>query len=72
MADALTRAGRIGLSPGARLIVVGQQDWRDWLLAPLAAAASVVLVAGLDPDAVDSAARIERIGQSEQATATLL
>lgn len=71
MADALARAQRIGLAPGARLLAVGEQDWRDWLLAPLAAGASVVLVAGLDPDAEGSAARIERIAESEQTTGAL-
>jgi uncharacterized protein (TIGR03089 family) len=71
MADAVRRAARIGLAPGARLIVIGEQDWRDWLLAPLAAGASVVLVAGLDPDAAESAAAIERIAAAERVTATL-
>lgn len=71
MDDAMARAARIGLSPGARLLVVGEHDWRDWLLAPLAAGASVVLIAGAD-GSPDAHARVERIATSEQVTARII
>jgi len=71
MDDAAARAARLGLGSGARMLAIGEQDWRDWLLAPLAVGGSVVLIAGLDPSAPDAEARIERIAGAERTTATL-
>jgi uncharacterized protein (TIGR03089 family) len=63
------RAAELGLTAGDRLLVVDSAEHRprplDWLLAPLAAGASVVLVR--EPDA----AALPRRAADERVTATL-
>jgi uncharacterized protein (TIGR03089 family) len=63
VAAATARAAELGLGPGGRLLVVGspRTGALDWLLAPLAAGASVVLVRGADPAALPRRAADERI-----------
>jgi uncharacterized protein (TIGR03089 family) len=63
VAAAATRAGELGLGTGDRLLVVEspQTALLDWLLAPLAAGASVVLVRGADPAALARRAADERV-----------
>jgi uncharacterized protein (TIGR03089 family) len=69
LAAAGARAAELGLGPGDRLLVVDADGSRpgalDWLLAPLAAGASVVLVR--EPDA----AALARRAADERVTATL-
>ena len=63
VAAAVARAGELGLGTGDRLLVVESPETRplDWLLAPLAAGASVVLVRGADPAALTRRAADERV-----------
>ncbi|HEV7756751.1 MAG TPA: TIGR03089 family protein [Mycobacteriales bacterium] len=67
VAAATTRAAELGLGPGDRLLVVESPrvGVLDWLLAPLAGGASVVLVRGADP------ASLPRRAADERVTATL-
>lgn len=65
-AEAADRAAALGIPPRGRVLLdaVRHPDPRDWLLAPLAAGASVVLCADLSalpPDAVDRRRADERI-----------
>jgi uncharacterized protein (TIGR03089 family) len=78
LAAAATRAGELGLGPGDRLLVAGspaaasldrtaapdRTDALDWLLAPLAVGASVVLVRGADAGALPRRAADERVTAS--------
>ena len=63
LAAATARAGELGLGAGDRLLVAEspQTTPLDWLLAPLAAGASVVLVRGADPSALPRRAADERV-----------
>jgi uncharacterized protein (TIGR03089 family) len=63
VATATARAGELGLGPGDRLLVVESPHTAplDWLLAPLAAGASLVLVRGADPAALPRRAADERV-----------
>jgi uncharacterized protein (TIGR03089 family) len=62
VAAATARAAELGLTPGARLLVANTPDDPvDWLLAPLAAGASVVLVRSPDPAALPQRAADERV-----------
>jgi uncharacterized protein (TIGR03089 family) len=67
VAAATARARELGLGPGDRLLVADSPPTAplDWLLAPLAAGASVVLVRGAD------AAALPRRAEDERVTATL-
>jgi uncharacterized protein (TIGR03089 family) len=69
LAAASARAAELGLDTGDRVLVVDSPGHRppllDWLLAPLAAGASVVLVREPDP------AALPRRAADERATATL-
>jgi uncharacterized protein (TIGR03089 family) len=64
-AAAADRAAGLGLTAGSRLLIVDspQAPARplDWLLAPLAAGASVVLCRNADPDKLATRAEQERI-----------
>ena len=66
---ALRRATELGLLAGDRVLTTAPWDgptaWVDGLLAPLAAGASLVLVAHADPD------RLSAKAEAERATATL-
>jgi hypothetical protein len=66
-AAARDRAAALGIASGARVLIdaAAHPDPLDWLLAPLAATASVVLCGRLDPAAVDG-----RLA-AEQATVAL-
>ncbi|RBY91746.1 TIGR03089 family protein [Blastococcus sp. TBT05-19] len=58
-------AGRLGIGPGDRVLVVDETAAEAgpvaWLLAPLAAGASIVLVSSPDPDALAARATSERV-----------
>ncbi|MFB9239731.1 TIGR03089 family protein [Plantactinospora siamensis] len=60
---ATERAAALGLTAGDRVLVDADRhpDPVDWLLAPLAAGASVVLCAGLDPARRDARLTTERV-----------
>ncbi len=62
---ARVRAAELGLAAGDRLLVLASDEVRprplDWLLAPLAAGASIVLLRNPDPTTVDARADAERI-----------
>ncbi|HKS98767.1 MAG TPA: TIGR03089 family protein [Rugosimonospora sp.] len=60
---AAARARELGISGGDRVLVdaAAYPDHLDWLLAPFAAGASVVLCQRLDPARVDDRATAERI-----------
>lgn len=57
------RAAELGLSPRARMLVDGDTvgDPVDWLLAPLAAGASIVLCRHLDHSRLDERVAAERV-----------
>jgi uncharacterized protein (TIGR03089 family) len=59
------RAQQLGLEPGGRLLVVDSADAparpADWLLAPLAAGASVVLCRNTDPEKLAQHAEQEQV-----------
>ncbi|MEV1142990.1 TIGR03089 family protein [Micromonospora sp. NPDC049799] len=61
------RADELGLAPGDRVLIdaAAHPDPQDWLLAPLATAATVVLCANLDPT------RLPSRTETEKATRTL-
>jgi uncharacterized protein (TIGR03089 family) len=65
VAAARGRAAELGLTAGDRLLVTDTADSRprplDWLLAPLAAGASVVLVRNPEPAALPRRAADERV-----------
>jgi len=62
IADARDRADRLGISGGRVLVDVdAYPDMRDWLLAPLAAGASVVLCRNLNPVRLEHRAASERV-----------
>jgi uncharacterized protein (TIGR03089 family) len=54
------RASELGLSAGDRVLIVDAPRPLDWLLAPLAAGASVVLLRNADPAKIKSRADAER------------
>lgn len=60
---ALQRAAQLGIGRTDRVLVNVDSHPRplDWLVAPLAAGASLVLCLGMRPDAVDAAGATERI-----------
>lgn len=60
---ATARAAELGLSPGARVLVDAARhpDPVDWLWAPLAAGASVVLCGNADPGRMADRAAVERV-----------
>lgn len=62
---AARRAAELGLGPGDRLLSAAPWDgptaWVDGLLVPLAAGASLVLVANPDPDLLEMRAEAERV-----------
>ena len=62
VARATARAEEAGLTPGARVLIEAEAtpDPLDWLLAPLAAGASVVLCRHLDPARLDARLGAER------------
>jgi uncharacterized protein (TIGR03089 family) len=62
-AAAAARAAALGIAPGARVLVDAARhpDPLDWLLAPLAAGATIVLVGRLDPATVAARAHAERV-----------
>jgi uncharacterized protein (TIGR03089 family) len=59
---AVARAAETGLTPGARVLIDAEAtlDPGDWLLAPLAAGASVVLCRHLDPARLEARLAAER------------
>jgi uncharacterized protein (TIGR03089 family) len=63
VARARERAAALELPPGGRVLVdaVAHPDPLDWLLAPLAAGASIVLCGNLDPAAVPARVAAERV-----------
>lgn len=65
VADARRRAGEWGLTTGDRVLSTlawsGYAEWRDALLAPLAAGASLVLCASPDPAALTRRAEVEQV-----------
>lgn len=63
MAAAADQAAALGIGPGARVLIdAGRHaDPVDWLLAPLAAGASVVLCANLDRAKLTGRAAAERV-----------
>lgn len=65
VAAATARAGELGLAATDRLLVTVSVDRAprplDWLLAPLAAGASVVLLRHPDPATLDHRAAVERV-----------
>ena len=63
MAAAADRAAALGIGPGARVLIDAARhaDPVDWLLAPLAAGASVVLCADLDRAKLTGRAAAERV-----------
>jgi uncharacterized protein (TIGR03089 family) len=63
MRAAAERAAALGITPGARVLIdAGRHaDPVDWLLAPLAAGASVVLCAHLDTAKLDDRSAAERV-----------
>jgi uncharacterized protein (TIGR03089 family) len=69
MHRAAARAAELGLSPGGRLLAGGSPPWLDWLLAPLSVGASIVLA--INPPDGDDGAALERVAQSERATARI-
>lgn len=62
-AGALARAGELGIGPGDRVLFDASThpDHLDWLLAPLAAGASIVLCGRLDPARLTARAATERV-----------
>jgi uncharacterized protein (TIGR03089 family) len=62
VARAVARAGETGLTPGSRILIEAEAtpDPLDWLLAPLAGGASVVLCRHLDPARLDARLGAER------------
>jgi uncharacterized protein (TIGR03089 family) len=62
VARATARATETGLMPGARVLIEAEAtpDPIDWLLAPLAGGATVVLCRHLDPSRVDARLAAER------------
>jgi len=62
VARAIARADETGLTPGARVLIEAEAtpDPLDWLLAPLAGGASVVLCRHLDPARLDARLGAER------------
>jgi uncharacterized protein (TIGR03089 family) len=64
MRAATERAADLGLTAGGRALIDTETypDPIDWLLAPLAAGASMVLCAHLDPGAVSRRAEVEKAG----------
>jgi uncharacterized protein (TIGR03089 family) len=62
-AAAADQAGALGIGPGARVLIDAARhpDPLDWLLAPLAAGATTVLCARLDPAAVGDRLAAERV-----------
>ncbi|WP_430783249.1 TIGR03089 family protein [Actinoplanes sp. G11-F43] len=68
VAAAHDRAAELGITAGARVLIdtAGYPDPADWLLAPLAAGASIVLCANLD------AAKVEARAATEKVTLTLV
>ena len=60
---AVSRAAALGLGSGDRVLIdaAAHPDPVDWLLAPLAAGATIVLCVHLDPAAVESRRASERI-----------
>jgi len=65
---AADRGASLGLSPGGRLMCTGSAHWLDWLLAPLVAGCSTVLVVHVASGAAGLES-LERIAQSERVTA---
>jgi uncharacterized protein (TIGR03089 family) len=69
---ATARAAELGLTTGDRLLVTDSPEYRpvvlDWLLAPLAAGASVVLVREPDTEALARRAADERVTATLGAT----
>ncbi|MGK5675834.1 TIGR03089 family protein [Micromonospora sp. URMC 106] len=63
LARAAARAGALGIAAGDRVLVdtAAYPDPVDWLLAPLAAGASAVLCANLDPSRVEPRAATEKV-----------
>lgn len=62
-AAAADRAGALGLATGARVLIDAARhpEPLDWLLAPLAAGATIVLVGRLDPTALAARLEAERV-----------
>jgi uncharacterized protein (TIGR03089 family) len=62
---ALRRAAELGMIAGDRVLISTEWDsatgWVDGLLVPLAAGASIVLVANPDPDALPNRVEAERV-----------
>jgi len=60
---AVQRAAALGIEPGDRVLVDAARypDPLDWLLAPIAVAASTVLCGHLDPERVDKRVAAERV-----------
>jgi uncharacterized protein (TIGR03089 family) len=63
MRTATTRAAELGLTAGDRVLVDARAypDPIDWLFAPLAAGASLVLCANLDPGRIESRTNTEKV-----------
>jgi len=81
MRTATTRAAELGLTAGDRVLVDARAypDPIDWLFAPLAAGASIVLCANLDPGSANldpgsadlDAGKIEKRARAEKVTVVL-
>ena len=63
MRTATMRAGEFGLTAGDRALIDARAypDPLDWLFAPLAAGASIVLCTNLDPDKIESRTNAEKV-----------
>jgi uncharacterized protein (TIGR03089 family) len=61
--EATERAAELGITAGARVLIDARShpDPVDWLLAPLAAGASIVLCGNLDPAAVEKRVSAENV-----------